>query len=252
MDNTTVLIPLSMMKVDSSYQRTLDEKRVNSIASKWDYMQANLIHLSHRTDGFYVIDGNHTRSACEKIGGTELPCRVHEGLTVEDEARLFYELNSSQKKPKYAEILRARAAAGCEPDRSYLQALNDANVPYSLSQSSGNKIRCHSSLMSIYRKTNYDLMVRALKAAYLAADGREEFYQIGLFSGICSLITSHPEINDDRLVNMVKKTTASKIREISDVYRRAVIGGTTSTTKDYMLAYIDLYNKGLRKGKIEK
>ena len=93
------MIPIAEMKVDSSYQRLADEKRAKKIADNWDDMKANLIHVSHRADGYYVIDGNHTRLAYMKIGGKQLPCRVYEGLSVKEEARLFYELNNSQKSP---------------------------------------------------------------------------------------------------------------------------------------------------------
>lgn len=246
------MISLSKMKVDFSYQREADEKRVRSLANKWDPMKANIIHVSHRADGYYyILDGNHTRLAAEINGVNELPCRVHENLTVSDEAHIFYELNSSQKKPKFNEMLKARAAAGNEPDKSYLQVLDESKIPYSLTGShNGLRVRCHGALMAVYKKANYDSMLRALKTAYKAADGREEFLQIGYFTGMCLLIVLHPEVNDEHLIKAVKKATSSKIREISDIYKRAITGGVISTTNYYMKAYIDVYNKGLRKGKI--
>lgn len=64
------MIPVSAMVVDPSYQRQAEEKRINDIAKRWDDRKANPIHISHRSDGtYYVMDGNHTRLAYQKIGG---------------------------------------------------------------------------------------------------------------------------------------------------------------------------------------
>ena len=242
----TKMISLSDMKVDGSYQRIPDEKRIEKIARNWDDRKANLVHVSHRADGYYVIDGNHTRLAYEKVGGKQLLCRVYDDLTVEEEAKLFYELNSSQKKPRYGELLRSKVAAGCELETTYIHALEEAGLSYSYNGFGAGKIRCHAALISIYKTTTYSLMLRSLKVAKQAADGRDVFFQIGYFPGICSLVVTHPELDDIRLINAIKRTTSSQIKEISDKYRRSAISGSSSTTRDFRNAYIDIYNKGLR------
>lgn len=247
------LILVNDMKADMSYQRVPDEKRIKKIAGSWDDMKANLIHVSHRPDGYYVMDGNHTRLAYKTLGGEKLPCRVYEGLTIEDEARIFSELNMSQKKPSFAEILRARATAGCELEKSYLHLLDEAKIAYVFdSAAHGCTIKCHSALIAVYKKTTYSAMLRALLTAKKAADGREEFFQTGFFPGLCSVIIEHPEVDDMRLIDCVKKTTSSKIREIADKYKRGITGGGLGSTVNYRKAYLELYNKGLRKNKIQE
>lgn len=246
------MIALKDMKIDTSYQRTPDEKRVRKIASGWDDMKANLIHVSHRPDGFYVMDGNHTRLAYQSIGGKELLCRVYEGLTQEDEARIFSELNIAQKKPKFAELLKARASAGCELEKTYLELLDKANIRYVLTESAhGCSLKCHSAMLSVYKKTTYETMLKALTTAKQAADGREEFYQVGFFPGLCALIVKYPELNDGRLIERVKKTTSSQIREIADKHRRGMSDGSNGATINYRKAYTEIYNKGLRRGKLD-
>jgi hypothetical protein len=215
-------------------------------------MRANLVHVSKRKDGYYVIDGNHTRLAYKMVGGGKLACRVHENLTVAEEARLFSELNTSAKKPSFSEILRAKAAAGCELESSYLRLLDKAGIAYAFEGCAhGCTIKCHAALVNIYKKTTYETMLRALMTAKAASAGREEFYQIGIFPGLCDLVVSHPEIDDERLISCVQKTTSAKIREIADKYRRgsATIMGS-GITSYYRNAYIEIYNKGIRKNKI--
>ena len=100
--------------------------------------------------------------------------------------------------------------------------------------------------------TTYHLMARALRVAKKAADGRNDFYRIGFFPGLCSLVVMHPDVDDTRLIQMVRGVTASQVREKAEAHRHAMISCSQSATRDYRKAYIDIYNKGLRKNKIEE
>lgn len=149
-------------------------------------------------------------------------------------------------------MLKAKAAGGYELEKEYLQLLDEAGVPYTFTNSQGCKIKCHNALLAVCKGTSSALMLRALKVAKDAADGREEFFQVGFFPGLCSAITNHPEIDDARLINVTKKTTSSKIREIADSMKRAGVGGSLSATRSYRKAFIEIYNKGLKKNRIEE
>ena len=216
-------------------------------------MKASLIHVSLRPDGlFYVVDGNHTRLAAEKVGKESLPCRVYVGLTSEDEARLFSELNTASKKPSFAEVLKAKAAAGFEFEKSYLELLDECGYKYTFTSAShGCVVKCHASMLKVYRRSDRMTMMRALDVAKKAADDREDFYNIGFLPGLCDVVVRHPEIDDNRLIATVQKTAASKIREIADKYKRGTTVGGAGITMYYRKAYIEIYNKGLRRGKIQ-
>lgn len=250
--NTAIVrVPLKDMRIDLSYQRATNE-RVKKIAKEWDDMKANLIHVSLRSDGlYYVMDGNHTRLAAEMVGKESLPCRVYVGLTREDEARIFSELNTASKKPSFAEILKSRAAAGYELEKSYLELLDECGIKYTFTSASyGGTVKCHSALLKVYRRADRLIMRRALTIAKSAADGRDDFYQIGFLPGLCDLIVRHPQVDDLRLIKSVRNTTASKIREIADKYKRGTSFGGDGATTYYRKAFIEIYNKGLRQGKI--
>ena len=64
------------------------------------------------------------------------------------------------------------------------------------------------------------------------------------------MITKHPETDDSRLIDVVSKTTTTKIRDIADKYKRGISLGGTGATVCFRLAFIEIYNKGLRKNKI--
>lgn len=247
------MIKLSEMRQDLSYQREPNEDRITDIAIKWDDMKANLIHVSHRSDGFYyVMDGNHTRHAAAKAGIEELPSRVYEGLTVKDEARIFCELNTNQKKPKYGELLKAHVEAGKEPESSYVGLLRQIGIPFAFSTGFKGKVLCHSTLLKVFRKHSVDEMRRALRIAFAAADGRETYYQVGFFPGICSLVVLHPEVDECRLISLIKKTPSSHVLELANNYKNTANPGATGSTAMFRKAYVNIYNKGLRKNKLEE
>jgi hypothetical protein len=85
-------LPADHFMVDRKVQRGLKSERVRHIAATFNRVALGTITVSHRADGTYhVIDGQ-TRVAAMKelgIGDQEVPCLVHEDLTLAEEALLF-------------------------------------------------------------------------------------------------------------------------------------------------------------------
>ena len=72
------------------------------------------LDVSYRDGRFYIIDGQHRYYAARANGIEKLLCIVRVGLTVEDEARIFVELNTSRKPPKPFDIYKANIRNGNE------------------------------------------------------------------------------------------------------------------------------------------
>lgn len=83
-------IPVGLLEPSPEFQRPVrgHEKK---IAANWDYDKCGDLLVSYRDGHFYIIDGQHRWLAATSIGVKELPCRIYENLTIEDEARLFVE-----------------------------------------------------------------------------------------------------------------------------------------------------------------
>jgi hypothetical protein len=89
-------LPVRSLQVDMTYQRdALSEDKVLGIAGRWNFASAVVLTVSQRTDGSYwVVDGNHRREAALRRGDIiRLSCKVVTGLTVQQEAELFRQLN---------------------------------------------------------------------------------------------------------------------------------------------------------------
>lgn len=91
---------VSNLIVDPNVQRGLDRKRVTKIADDLDLNAVGVITVSHRGNGSYhVIDGQHRVEALRLAGGEseKVECRIFDGLSIEEEARLFRLLNNTAK-----------------------------------------------------------------------------------------------------------------------------------------------------------
>src|SRR4051812_48374674 len=85
---------------DPAYQRDAQAKRVARMAAEFDQRLVGVLEVSKRPDSrFAILDGQHRHAAVLQVQGADalLVCQVYEGLTEQDEARLFREINARRK-----------------------------------------------------------------------------------------------------------------------------------------------------------
>lgn len=107
--------PLRMLNIDRSYQRELDHARVKQMIR--DYSPSLLLPfaVNIRADGTeFTVDGQHRTAMLAGLGKSDanVACVVYRGLTIEEEAWLFDELNKRQKKLTPLQQYRGAVAAG--------------------------------------------------------------------------------------------------------------------------------------------
>ena len=79
----------------AAYQRPINYARCKYIKEHFNPDMVGTLLVSHRTDGTYVIiDGHHRMIAMQMCGLKGHLCQVLEGLSYEDEAKLFIEFNN--------------------------------------------------------------------------------------------------------------------------------------------------------------
>lgn len=111
-------LPIDALFADHTYQRALDEFRVNKMASNYRLALVGILEVSDRGDGRYaILDGQHRWATVrnrtfDQVGATHLPCRVHTGLSVDQEAKLYHELNTTRKQLTGWDRWLARRGAG--------------------------------------------------------------------------------------------------------------------------------------------
>lgn len=104
-----------LLLVDKSYQREIQQDRVKRIVANFNPALVNPIKVSRRGGRYYVFDGQHTLAALRTLNPSPsmtVDCKVYEGLSREDEARLFAEQNGISRAVESAAKFKALYAAG--------------------------------------------------------------------------------------------------------------------------------------------
>lgn len=95
------MIPVKQLEIDRRVQRArLDRKKVERIKLKFNQRALGFLTVSRRIDGqMVVIDGWHRYVAVMELSDGEglVPCVVFTGLTVEQEAKMFLDLNETNQ-----------------------------------------------------------------------------------------------------------------------------------------------------------
>ena len=95
MDAEIKMLKVTDLLIDPSYQRQLDEKRVQRVAKAFSSGASKALSVSQRGDGsLYVYDGQHTLAVCVALGMKLCPAVVVRG-SQEQEARWFLLMNGA-------------------------------------------------------------------------------------------------------------------------------------------------------------
>lgn len=85
-------VPVSLLRIDYSYQRPVNRSRVQRIVRNFSWPLFGRLKVSLRDDGyFYVMEGQHRTAALRELGMPFAPSTVYEGLTRDDEERIFHD-----------------------------------------------------------------------------------------------------------------------------------------------------------------
>jgi len=91
-------IDKTALVVDHSYQRNINPIKTKAIASDWSWTACGAILVAKRTQGLYVIDGQHRVMAARKRTDIiQLPCLVFPSLGVTEEAKSFLTVQMMRK-----------------------------------------------------------------------------------------------------------------------------------------------------------
>lgn len=94
-------IPTSLIEIDDSYQRQVNDYIVRSILRNYDNNRVDVKLVNYRPDQnggkFWILDGQHTLTVERELGHEILTCKVFIGLDKKEEARLFSKQNEFRR-----------------------------------------------------------------------------------------------------------------------------------------------------------
>lgn len=198
-------------ETDPQYQREVNEARAAAMAEHFDHSLVGVVVLAEREDGSLVIvDGQHRWTAAKMagLGDQKFLAEVHEGLTLEEEARLFLRLNGTRSAVGAYPKFRARVVSKEETAVAITNIARKLGLSISTSKSK-NTVAAVDALDAVHRLGNLDATLRVAK---LWGDGRSEFFDGPLLKGISSFLRSYPQVSTMDLAEKLGPHTAEKMK----------------------------------------
>lgn len=183
------------------YQRKLRISRVKKIVQGFDPSIFGVILVSKRTNGdYFVLDGQHRIAALRLLGkknpntiNQKVECRVHHGLTLAEEAKMFGGANDVLIVHPFDKF----NASVYANDRESVEIKKI--VTASQFEISRNKLCATSSLQKVYRSENGNgpsILRRAL-GIYLKTWGNKASPKGSVIEGLGLFIKRHGKKIDD-------------------------------------------------------
>lgn len=115
-------VPLSRLVVSDVAQRELKQYRVDHLVAHFDHEQVGNPVVNERHGRFFVIDGQHRVAALRQMydDNHQVQCWTYAGLTEEQEAEKFLQLNDTltvSAMDKYLVAVEAGREIECDIDR---------------------------------------------------------------------------------------------------------------------------------------
>ena len=113
-------LPVSMIKIDDSYQRVVHDSIVRAILRNYDNnrVDVKLVNFRFNPDGtgnFWILDGQHTLTVERELGHETLTCKVFIGLSQKEEAKLFSKQNEFRRSITAYNQFKAEVVAELHP-----------------------------------------------------------------------------------------------------------------------------------------
>lgn len=213
---------------DDTYAAPLKVHRVQRIVDEFDWALFLRPLVSERRPGMYaVLDGNHRIEAVRRKFGTrtEVPVIVVSGLSLEEEAAIFTEMNARRRVMEPGEIYKGQLAAR-EPDALSMQAILDARGIKIGSKATVNSptsrvIRGVATAINIHKTGNLDETLDILLEAWPKEPRK---FSVPAMQSISYFLHGYPNADRKRLVQVLKRQSPDELDRALRA-SRTVLGG---------------------------
>lgn len=241
-------VPIGNIRVDPRYQRTLQRKKIVQMAHNWNPDKFGAIVLSLRDDGFfYMIDGQHRWEALNLIENkpADVWAQVFKGLTLQEEAQLFHDLDSERDNLTPGASFKALVVAEDPVAQGIQRAAAKAGMTadYDKGPTPGN-VRAFETLKAIYRRQGEAGLARILTICHSSWPDNAQAASAPLMRGLEVFLSSYgDQVDDKRLVLAFSRVDPNYIINVG----RQLNGTLTSAIQDSVAIAIRMqYNKKLQ------
>lgn len=194
-------IALREMQINPVAQREYNSKHASDIASMFSWAAFSILTVNIRDDGtIVVVDGQHRRAAAifREYGDQKVQCQTYEGLSVQQEAELFLELNRRLAIRTFDKY-RISLAAGRDEEVQIDKIVRGKGLYVSTSRSEGS-IRAVGTLKWVYRECGPGILGTTLEVIRDAYG--DSGWEVIVIRGVAMVLQRYPkEIKPDYLVS---------------------------------------------------
>lgn len=216
------------LKVDPSFQRPLNDRKVAKIAAEFDPDAVGVVYVSKRTDGEYVIlDGQNRIAAIRRIGwgDQKVPCMVFVGLTLEQEARLFVEFNDLRTRPRPIEIHKANVVAGDVVSVGIERILEKHGLRFATGPGNGAVVAV-GAVKQAYERGGPESLDFAIDTIVRTWGYNTENFNGEVLRALTLLAARYgQDLDQDRLIKALSKHTVPALVQRAKVLRAEFAGG---------------------------
>ncbi|HSH25132.1 MAG TPA: DUF6551 family protein [Massilibacterium sp.] len=239
-------MPVSLLRVDHSYQKPLTMSHVNKISDNFDPMGVGQIHVSKRSDGtYYIFDGQH-RWTVYKIKGIEvIDCIVYEDLTIEEEAKA-YDFYNTIKTQSPLDKEKALVVAGDKDAIKRKKIVEGLGLEIDYQRTNRIEyIQAVGAINAIYQKGDDGELSTVLHILHRSLGKHKKNFQGMILLGLHQFIKEYKgRFDENWLINRLTKFGLDELLTEQMTFRRA---HNCSKAEAIKYAIVKFYNHGKRK-----
>jgi len=244
-------VRISDLKIDHIYQRNPDRERMSIMAHNWDQDKVGVIVVNHRDDGtYYVIDGQQRVGAISRIVNRPetMLAQVFTGLTGEQEAELFYELDTQRKSLTRGALFQALVAAKDQSAMEIVEAATAAGLTAEYHRGNVlNNLRSFGALMDVHRRVGKDDLAKILRIIAKAWPDAKHSGSGSVILGLEKFFQRYPKASESHLIEALSRTTQRQIDNNARALNSAMSGALGQWTARVILS---LYNRGMKTNRL--
>lgn len=234
------------LMTDMSYQSPVKEGQVKRILKNFDRDSLDAITVNLRENGFYyIIDGQHRVEVLKRLNIPTVPAKIHVGLSIEEEAKLYRNINTRPTKSPNS-IAKANITQGDEKAElinfSVLQG--GMQIDYDNQNPKYGYITAYKSLERVFEKHRGSGLTETLKFIKETYGDERRFFQGYIIEGFAKFLSTY---YDDLKLNELSKRLKQKGFDdfMAEVNKQKPSFGSKKECLPFVLA--DIYNKQRRK-----
>jgi hypothetical protein len=239
------LLSCALLKLDK-YQRACNIERAYGYVEKFNPNLFEAIHVSYRDGQYWVVDGQHRLIMAKKMGYKYILCQIHKGMTYEEEAKMFDELNGTEtSKPTTIHArINARLEYSDPATVEIKRIVEESGFIFGMDNSKAvNKIICTSTLIFIYKQIGARGLGRVLYLIKGAWDGIYEAMDKCVLMGVYQFVKNYAdEFKDSDFIQKMKKVSPRSILNEGKANKKY----SKSAYTPYAIEVLYHYNKGRR------